>query len=260
MNIKQIRSATIIVTYAGKKFLIDPFLADKGHYPGFLHSANSHKAIPLVSLPVSIEEIIDVDAVIVTHIHLDHFDDKAKEVLPKNIKIFAQNEKEANEIKSSGFKNVEVLQKDGTIFEDIKLTKTDGIHGLGKKVEHFYTALNYSCNVCGVVFNHSSEKTLYIAGDTVWCEPVEKTINTYTPDIIVLNAGDAKIMERDSIIMGKEDLYKVYKASPQSTIIASHLEAVNHCVLTRKELKEFVSEKGISSNVLIPYDGENYTF
>lgn len=100
----------------------------------------------------------------------------------------------------------------------------------------------------------------YISRNTVWCEPVEKVINTYTPDIIVLNTGDARIIEGDSIIMGKEDLYKVYKASPQSTIIASHLEAVNHCVLTRKELEEFVSEKGISSNVLIPDDGKDYTF
>ena len=35
MNITQIRNATIIVQYAGKKFLIDPMLADKGAYPPF---------------------------------------------------------------------------------------------------------------------------------------------------------------------------------------------------------------------------------
>ena len=33
MNIHQIRNATIVVEYAGKKFLIDPMLAEKGTIP-----------------------------------------------------------------------------------------------------------------------------------------------------------------------------------------------------------------------------------
>lgn len=35
MNITQIRNATQLITYAGKRFLIDPMLAPKGAYPGF---------------------------------------------------------------------------------------------------------------------------------------------------------------------------------------------------------------------------------
>lgn len=35
MNIKQIRNATLIIEYAGKKFLVDPVFADKGTYPPF---------------------------------------------------------------------------------------------------------------------------------------------------------------------------------------------------------------------------------
>ncbi|MGV2399060.1 MAG UNVERIFIED_CONTAM: hypothetical protein MIL04_26180, partial [Klebsiella aerogenes] len=35
MNITHIRNATQIIEYAGKKFLIDPMLADKGAWPGF---------------------------------------------------------------------------------------------------------------------------------------------------------------------------------------------------------------------------------
>ena len=260
MNIKQIRCATIIITYAGKKFLIDPFLADKGFYPAFPGTPNQDKSNPLVSLPVSIDQIIDVDAVIVTHTHLDHFDDAAKNALPKTIKMFVQNEQEAKEIKSASFKNVEVLLEEGTVFEDIKLTKTGGIHGIGETIQKLYKEGNFSSNVCGVVFTHPSEKTLYIAGDTVWCDPVKKAIDNHKPDIIVLNAGDAQFLEGGSIIMGKKDVYEVYNAAPQAKIIASHLEAVNHGLLTRKELKEFIDEKGISSNILIPADGEDYTF
>ncbi|MCY9191071.1 MBL fold metallo-hydrolase, partial [Bacillus mojavensis] len=35
MNIQQIRNATLVVEYAGEKFLIDPMLAEKGAYPPF---------------------------------------------------------------------------------------------------------------------------------------------------------------------------------------------------------------------------------
>lgn len=38
------------------------------------------------------------------------------------------------------------------------------------------------------------------------------------------------------------------------------MEAVNHWTLSREELKSFIGEKGISSQVLVPDDGESYTF
>lgn len=39
---------------------------------------------PLVSLPTSIDDIIsNIDAVIVTHLDTDHWDEAAKEALPK---------------------------------------------------------------------------------------------------------------------------------------------------------------------------------
>ena len=60
--------------------------------------------------------------------------------------------------------------------------------------------------------------------------------------------------------MGKEDVYEVHKVAPNAKIIASHMEAINNFTLSREELKNFVNEKGIYSNVFIPDDGEDYTF
>ncbi|MEW9674300.1 MBL fold metallo-hydrolase [Ammoniphilus sp. 3BR4] len=252
MNIQQIRNATLVVQYAGKKFLIDPFLADKGTYPPFpaLRQDNN----PLVSLPTSIDNIINnVDAVIVTHLHLDHFDDVAKDVLPKDIKMFVQNEEDATEVRNAGFLNIEVLQED-TSFEDIQLTKTKGEHGRGEILK-----LPLIGKVSGVVFKHPNEKTLYVAGDTVWYEAVQEVIETHKPEIVVVN-GDVQLLEGGSLIMSKEDIYEVYKAAPYAKIIVVHLEALNHGALSREELKSFIHEKGISSHVLVPDDGESYSF
>lgn len=262
MKFRQIRNATIKITYANKNFLIDPFLAEKGTYPPFPNTPYQEKGNPSVELPISLDEIIkDLDAVIITHTHLDHFDPKACEVLPKDIKVFAQDKKEEAEIKSFGFTNVEILSEKGTTFGDITLFKTEGIHGEEKSLTKRYTEIdeNMSTEVCGIVFNHIDEKSLYIAGDTVWCDEVKEALDLYKPEIIILNSGDAQFADGKSLIMGKEDAYEVCKAAPNSTVISSHMEAVNHATLSRKELKEFIKEKQIS-NLLVPDDGEEYTF
>jgi L-ascorbate metabolism protein UlaG (beta-lactamase superfamily) len=253
MNIELIRNATLVVEYAGKKFLIDPMLAEKGTYPPFPNSLRQDQNNPLVSLPTSIDNIINnINAVIVTHLHLDHFDDTAKDVLPKDIKMFVQTDADAKEVRNAGFQNVEVLTEN-TIFEDIQLIKTKGEHGRGE-------ILKLAGLVCGVVFKHQSEKTLYVAGDTVWYDAVQEVIETHKPEIIVVNGGDNQFLEGGSLVMGKDDIYEVYKAATNSKMIVVHMEAVNHWTLSREELKRFSKDKGMSSNVLVPDDGESYTF
>jgi len=254
MNIQLIRNATLVIEYADKKFLIDPLLGEKGAYPPFPNAPRQDQNNPLVDLPTSIDNIINgIDAVIVTHLHDDHWDEAAINTLPKDIKLFSQNEEDATEIRNAGFQNVEVIKED-TIFEGIQLIKTKGEHGRGD-------ILKIAGLVCGVVFKHREEKTLYVAGDTVWYDAVQDVIDTHQPEIIVVNAGDNQFLEGGSLVMGKDDVNEVYKAAPNAKIITTHMEAVNHWTLSRDELKTFVSEKGIpSSNVLVPDDGESYSF
>ncbi|MGG3267492.1 MBL fold metallo-hydrolase [Priestia aryabhattai] len=253
MKITHIRNATLLVEYGGKTFLIDPMLAEKGTYPPFPNSIRQDQNNPLVSLPLSVEEIIEgIDAVILTHLHLDHFDDAAKQALPNDIKMFVQNEEDAAVVRADGFNNVEVLTKN-TVFEGIQLSKTNGEHGRGEILKR--TGL-----VCGVVFKHKSEKTLYVAGDTVWYSAVEEEINTHQPDVIVVNGGDNQFLEGGSLVMGKEDIYEVHKAAPHATILSVHMEAVNHWILSREELKSFITKKDMASRVFVPDDGEVYTF
>ncbi len=140
-----------------------------------------------------------------------------------------------------------------TVFEGISLSKTKGEHGRGDILE-------MTGPVCGVVFSHESEQTLYVAGDTVWYEGVQEAVNLQQPDIIVVNAGDNQFAEGGSLVMGKEDVYKLQQAAPDAKIIAVHMEAVNHWTLSKEELKTFAEEKGISANLWVPDDGKIYRF
>jgi hypothetical protein len=75
----------------------------------------------MVDLPVPIGEIINVDAVTVTHTHLDHWDGPAKDALPKAIPLFVQNEQDATAIQAAGFADVRVLSAE-TNCDGISLT------------------------------------------------------------------------------------------------------------------------------------------
>ena len=77
MKFQQIRSATSIVTFANRRFLIDPMLSAQGTYPAVPDTTSTGRGNPDCDLPCPIQDLFNVDAVIVTHLHFDHFDKAA---------------------------------------------------------------------------------------------------------------------------------------------------------------------------------------
>lgn len=207
-------------------------------------------------LGIPMEDILGVDAVIVTHTHPDHWDEAAARLVPKSLPLFAQHEEDAELFRSQGFRDVRVLTED-TAFEGVSLVKVPGQHGSDQALAVAGQVLGH---VCGVVFEQPDEKVLYVAGDTVWNGYVKANLAAHDPDVVVLNAGDAQAPGLGSIIMDAEDVRKVYDAAPRATLIASHMEAVNHCVLTRAELRALSERTGMTDRLLVPEDDEAYAF
>lgn len=259
---QQIRNATGRLNYAGKTFLIDPILAEKGRYPGFEGTLNSHLRNPLVDLPLSKEDTFKgVDAVIVTHTHLDHWDEVAQKVLPKSLKVFVQHERDGALLRSQGFTNVESLSLEKPIeFAGITLSKTGGAHGTTEMYANPQLA-SLLDEAMGVVFQAKGHETVYLIGDTVWNADVNKAINRYQPQVLIMNTGSARTLAfpNDSIIMGPEDVQKAREMLPNALLIAVHMDAINHMAVYRKDLQAFVKAHEIK-NVAIPADGETVKF
>jgi hypothetical protein len=64
----------------------------------------------------------------------------------------------------------------------------------------------------------------------------------------VVNAGGAEFEEGGLIVMGVADVREVVARVP--VVVAVHMEALNHCFLTRAELRTRLP------NVHVPNDGE----
>lgn len=261
IQIQQIRNATVKANYNGKIFLIDPWLAPKGAMGSFnslntgfnpVDPERANIPMPMCELPFSIKEILDgVDYYILTHVHPDHFDlNYYNEVLDRNTPIFVQNEEDYEFIKSLNFKDIRILQETGNIVDDIKLTRIEGIHG----------SLLPCGKSSGVIFESQNKPTLYFVGDTIMYEGVKRAINFYNPDIIVVNGADAELTTFGHLIMDDEAVATIHKLIPNAKIIVSHLDNVAHGSITREVMYQRLSEKGIVHDILIPEDGEIYTF
>jgi L-ascorbate metabolism protein UlaG (beta-lactamase superfamily) len=233
VKITLVRSATVILELHGRRILVDPMLDPAGARPPVANTANPVDN-PTVELPFPVEDVVSgLDAVLVTHRHKDHFDDTAARLLPREPPVFCQPEDEGA-LRELGF---DARLVDASLdWDGLVLHRVPARHGFGAVAEAL-------APVSGFVLEE-----LYLAGDTVWYEAVEQTIDRFRPRVAIVNAAGASFLEGGLIVMGVDDVREVVSRVP--VVVAVHLEALNHCHLTRADLAAAVP------GVVIPRDGE----
>ncbi|NEU59145.1 MBL fold metallo-hydrolase [Halorussus sp. MSC15.2] len=245
-SVQLIRNATILLDIGDTTFLVDPMFTPQGEMPTvtdnpavpeFLTTANQDRN-PLIPLP---DVDLTYDAVVVTHRHPDHWDEAAREELTADVPLFCQPE-ESDAFTDEGFTDVHPVD-DETSFEGVTIHRTPGQHGHGELAEGMGP-------VSGFVFEEN--EIVYVAGDTIWYEPVEETLDQYEPDLVVLNGGEAQFDQGEPITMGVEDINAVREAT-DAEIVVVHMETINHCLLSRDELR------AETEDVHVPEDGERFS-
>jgi L-ascorbate metabolism protein UlaG (beta-lactamase superfamily) len=247
MKICLVRHATLALEYNGHRLLIDPMLDDAGARAPVQNSPNPRNN-PLVPLPMSPEEVLEgADAVLVTHTHSDHWDATAARLVSKRLPLFGQIEDEAK-FRGQGFQDIRAV-RGNAVWNGIEITRTGGQHGRGELAKAM-------APVSGFVLRAEGEPTLYIAGDTIWCGDVQDVLREHKPAIVVVNTGAAQFLEGDPITMTADDVITTCQAAPGARVIAVHMEAMNHCLLTRADLAFQLDAARVMEQVAIPGDGE----
>ena len=249
MDLRLIRNATLRVRYGGINLLIDPMLGTRNSIRSL---GDVPRRNPTIDLPCTVDEVLaDVDAVLVSHMHPDHFDDAACGVVPRHLPVFCCPGDD-DTLTDAGFEHVVALSEP-TTWRGIQITPTAGSHGsgpIGERMGH----------VIGVVLRADDEPTVYWAGDTILTPAVLDTIEREQPDLIITHSSGGAT-NGTKIIMDAADTIEIAHASPSATIVAVHFEAIAICPITRDEMRASADAATIDrSRLLIPADGDTITF
>jgi L-ascorbate metabolism protein UlaG (beta-lactamase superfamily) len=232
-SVTLVRNATVILEVSGRRLLVDPMLDDVGARPAVENTDNDRRN-PLVPLPFPAEQVVaDIDAALVTHLHMDHFDEAAVRHLPRDVTVFCQPEDEPR-LRQLGLNARAVA--DRVEFDSLQISRTSGQHGTGAVAAELGP-------VSGFVI-----EDVYIAGDTIWCAEVEEAIKGHRPRVAIVNGSAARFVDSAPLVMTTDDIREVVRRVP--VVVVVHLEAINHCVDTRETVRRRVPE------ALVPEDGE----
>lgn len=240
MRLRLIRNATLVLRVADRHVVVDPMLDPAGARAPVEDTPNPHRN-PLRELPEPAEVVVQgVEAALLTHLDVDHLDATAIELLPKQVPLFCQPD-DAGTLRGHGFTDVRAVEQ-RVEWDGVRIARTGGIHGrLGP--------------TSGFALAAAGEPSLYLAGDTIWSEEVRAALAEHRPDVVVVNAGAARFLDGGPITMTADDVVAVARHAPGARVVVVHMEAINHCLLTRADLHQRLHEEDLTDQVTVPEDG-----
>lgn len=253
-TVRLIRNATLKIQYSGKTILLDPLLGEKGSSVSAL-KVNKN---PRVHLSMPVTEILEnLDCVLLTHAHIDHYDDAAKKMISKSMPWYVQPaDYDSVAVKDKFIHTTAIV--DSLQTGNLTIVRITGSHGRGKLAEMMGASSGY-------VLKAQGQPTLYIMGDCIWNEATQKAVKQHNPAYIVVNSGGAILppfSKTDGpIIPNEQEVMAMLDALPEHIkLIAVHMDAIDHCQTTREILRNEARHHGADmSRLIIPKDGEKIT-
>ena len=263
MRLHHLRNATCVIESGKHCLLVDPMLGEKKTLPPFAYLRHKPRKNPTVPLPVSAVDILGkVTHCLITHSqkfgvralqHTDHLDGRGEAFLRENNIPVITCAQDAAYLLEKGLKVVAKLrywQPEPLLGGEITAVPAQHGHGWIHRL---------MANGAGFHVQLPNEPSVYISGDTVYTIAVKRALAEFMPDIALMASGSASLDVGGPILMPMTELLTFARTAP-GTVIANHLEALNHCTTTRRQLSRELSVNGLSGKVIIPNDGETVFF
>jgi L-ascorbate metabolism protein UlaG (beta-lactamase superfamily) len=247
-----LRNATLLVEVGDQRVLVDPALARAHSLPPLSVLRSRPRLNPTVELPPGAAQLArTATAALVTHCrfgHRDHLDGPGKRLLAElEVPVVCQPSDVAF-LHRAG-----INARPGRVGERVSfaggwLTPVRARHGRGLIGALMGPGVGYLLEIPG-------EPTLYLSGDTVLTDDVRRGLLEGKPDVAVMHSGTAQLDMGAPILMTLEEQLEFVRLAP-GRVIATHLEALNHCRTSRAALDDALRRAGLRERVEIPRDGE----
>ena len=132
----------------------------------------------------TVNQLPDIDVILLTHTHTDHWDGKELLNIFQNTVIIT-NPQDAKLLRKQGFTQVTGIDVgDSTMVNEITITATYAQHGP-------FWIIPFTGKVIGFSVK-TSLRNIWISGDTVTTNKLVKMLNEIKPDTGLVNFGGAK--------------------------------------------------------------------
>ncbi len=252
MKIHFVRNATLIIESGEQFILLDPMLGAAKSLPPYAFLRHKPRRNPLVTLPDGVDDLLaKVTAVLITHCrrgHFDHLDDAGVQFIAQRKLPVYCNPLDVDYLRKKGLETRPLSLERSWEFLGGQITSFPTEHGFGWLGKMMGPGFGYFIEL-------PDEPSLYLSGDTVLTAVVRQVLQAQKPDVAVFAAGTASLDIGKPILMPMTEMLEFIRLAP-GKVIATHMEALNHCPTTRKALWESAVSANLADTLIIPQDGE----
>ncbi len=235
--------STLLIEAAGKKILTDPWF----HEP--VYGGIYHRRPPGIPL----ENLADVDMILISHGHKDHYDEKALERLNDNALIILPDDKLVKRAGELGFSRAEKL-------EPWQKKTEGGLTVTAVPAKHPTYQVGYVITGEG--------KTYYFAGDTRNVPEISAMAEQFKIDVALLPIAGLKMLFFIRAVMRPEDAAGAAKALDVKVLIPIHYDMnikstaklmISQTANSLDKLREAMKKEGCSAELVVLNEGESYS-
>ena len=253
-------TATVVIRYAGFTILTDPNFLHRGDHVHLGYGLISRRQ---TNPAIEIEDLPQLDFVLLSHMHGDHFDRVVERKLNKATPIISTRHAVAY-LKRKGFTATHALRTWETLTitkgeARLRLTAMPGTHAPGPLAAALPPVMGSMLE-----FRTAEEETrlrLYISGDTLVHEQLEEIPRRYPKiDLALLHLGGTMILGVVMVTMDAGQGVEAIRIIEPRTAIPIHYNDYTVFKSPLEDFKRAVAEAGLEERVHYLSHGDTYEF
>jgi L-ascorbate metabolism protein UlaG (beta-lactamase superfamily) len=253
-------NATVILRYAGFTVLTDPNFLHRGDH---VHLGYGLKSTRLKDPAMELDELPEIDLVVLSHLHGDHFDQEVERRLNRELPIVT-TPSAARRLSEKGFRatrgvrtwdSVEVIKGRARL----RITATPARHGPPVVSKLLPETMGSVLEFPGPAGRPAYR--LYISGDTLVYDALKEIPRRFPDlDLGLFHLGQTTILGLVMVTMDAAQGVEAIRIIDPDEAIPIHMDDYDVFKFSLEDFKRRVSEAGLADRVHYLERGETYTF
>ncbi len=259
-SIRFIGAATVLIQVGGFNILTDPAFIRKGEVARLGYGLRSTRLIDPALLPADLPPL---DAVVLSHLHGDHFDRAAARDLPKTVPIVTTSDGAAT-LRRNGFGRAQGLRtwQSATFSKQntrLTVTAAPGSHAYGPLGAILPPVMGSLLDFEAHTGNRLLR--LYVTGDTLVRDDLRQIPQRYPDiDVILPHLGGTRLLNLILVTMDGAQGVELMRLVPSKTVIPIHYNDFSVYKSPLEEFRREVIAAGMEDRVRYLEHGQAHTF